>query len=71
MDKVLIKVVKLAGETGLLKPGSLVTLPEDTAEVWVSKGWAEYVIIKKELKQKPETKELKLKVKTKTKTKVK
>ena len=45
MDKVLVKVVKLAGETGLLKPGSLVTLPEDTAKLWVSKGWAEYVII--------------------------
>lgn len=57
-----VKVIILRGETGLLMPGRLVDLPEQTAKDWIKKGYAVDI---KEDKTVIETKELKRKHKTK------
>ena len=62
-----VKIVKLVGETGLLLPGSLHSVSEAKAELWIAKGWAEPVEVKKERNEKVETKELKTKRQTKAK----
>ena len=68
--KVKVEILKLVGQTGLKKVGSVVQVDKDTAKRWVASGWVKYVEkpkVKKELKQKVETKELKQKRTTKTK----
>jgi len=62
-----VKIVKLVGETGLLLPGSLHSVTQAEAAVWIAKGWAEPVEVQKERKEKVETKELKTKRQTKAK----
>jgi len=38
-----VKITKLAGQTGLLVPGTVHTKPAKVAQHWVNNGWAEFV----------------------------
>ena len=38
-----VKVIKLAGETGLLKPGRILLVDKKKAERWIKSGWVEEV----------------------------
>ena len=39
----LVKITVQNGETGLRRPGTIVSVTAATAEVWVERGWAEKV----------------------------
>ncbi len=61
-----LKVLKLAGETGLRLPGSIFSTDGKTAAFLLGKGMVEAVEeVEKELKVKLETKELKITRQTK------
>lgn len=63
MKTVTVKISKLAGETGLKKPGTLVNVGEDVAHRWIRLGIAILIdeivehVFHKERKHKLETKE--------------
>jgi hypothetical protein len=66
-----ILIIKLAGETGLRRPGSVMEVSKATAEAWIKRGFARKFSDSrpriKEEKAEPETKELKAKPETKAK----
>ncbi len=65
-----IRVLNLVGETGLKKPGTLICLPDTSADLWIAKGWAE--LAEKQEMPNLETKEEKFVNRTKqTKNKAK
>jgi len=34
-----VKVIKLAGETGLIKPGRILLVDKKKAAIWIKAGW--------------------------------
>lgn len=62
MAHIKVKIIELRGETGLLTPGTLHSLPKKQAEKWIKLGWVKAIPKprkNKEHKAKIETKELK------------
>ena len=42
-NKIMVEVLKLAGEIGLRKPGSRLRVNPETAQSWVDKGFVKLV----------------------------
>ena len=39
-----VKILKQVGQTGLRKPGTLMTVEKKTADDWIKFGWAERIV---------------------------
>ncbi len=42
-----VQIIKLVGQTGLKKVGTILSVNKKTAEHWIKSGWAKKIIVKK------------------------